>query len=86
MVKLLVSEARKNFSDAINRVAYAKERIVLTRRGTNIVALVPAEDLAVIEAVEDRMDLADARAALAAAKRKGERPVPWEKDRRKLGL
>ena len=40
-----VTEARAKFSELINRVGYGGERIVLTRHGTPLVALVPAEDL-----------------------------------------
>lgn len=39
------TEARARFSDLINRVGYGGERIVLTRHGKPLVALVPAADL-----------------------------------------
>jgi prevent-host-death family protein len=39
------TEAREMFSELVNRVAYGKERVVLTRRGKRLVAIVPAEDL-----------------------------------------
>lgn len=41
-----MTEARSQFSELINRVGYGKERIVLTRHGKALVALVPAEELA----------------------------------------
>lgn len=40
-----VTEARAKFSDLINRVGYGGERIVLTRHGKPLVALLPAADL-----------------------------------------
>jgi prevent-host-death family protein len=40
-------EARNNFSDIVNRAAYGKERVILTRRGKPIAAIIPAEDLLV---------------------------------------
>lgn len=40
-----VTEARAQFSELVNRVGYGKERIVLTRHGKPLVALVPAEVL-----------------------------------------
>jgi prevent-host-death family protein len=40
-----VTEARAQLSDLINRVGYGGERIVLTRHGKPLVALVPAADL-----------------------------------------
>jgi prevent-host-death family protein len=57
--------ARTTFSDLINRVAYGRERIVVTRRGHEVVAVVPVEDVALLELLEDEFDLTDARAALA---------------------
>lgn len=71
MAHITASKVRKDFSDTVNRVAYAGERVVLQRRGKEIAAVVPIEDLKLLEALEDRMDLADARAALAEAKKKG---------------
>lgn len=40
-----VTEARAQLSELINRVGFGKERIVLTRHGRPLVALVPAEIL-----------------------------------------
>lgn len=44
-VEIPVTEARAQLSDLINRVGYGGERIVLTRHGKPLVALVPAADL-----------------------------------------
>ncbi len=78
------ASARKNFSDLINRVAYGKDRIVLTRRNKPLAAVVPIEDIALIEEIEDREALKAARAALREAKRKG--TIPWTRIKKKLGL
>jgi prevent-host-death family protein len=86
MGELAVNRARKNFSDAINRVVYAKERIVLTRRRKGVAALVPVEDLELLEKVEDRLDVRLARKALAEARRKSEKPIPLEVLKKELGL
>jgi prevent-host-death family protein len=71
MSHITASKVRKDFSDTVNRVAYGRERVVLQRRGKEIAAVVPIEDLKLLEALEDRMDLADARAALTETKKKG---------------
>jgi prevent-host-death family protein len=71
MVHLPASKARAGFSETINRVAYGKERVVLRRRGKEIAAVVPIADLRLLEELEDRIDLVDARAALAETKKKG---------------
>lgn len=84
MTTLSTSDARENFSDLVSRVAEGKERIILTREGQEIVAVVPLEDLALVEALEERMDLEDARAALQEAREKGSLPLAALKE--DLGL
>jgi prevent-host-death family protein len=59
------TEARAQFSELLNRAAYAKERVAVTRQGKRIAALVPVEDLALLEALDKRPDL---KAALTEAK------------------
>ena len=41
-----MTEARAQFSELVNRVGFGKERIILSRHGKPLVALIPAEDLA----------------------------------------
>jgi prevent-host-death family protein len=86
MTRLAASRARDTFSDTLNRVAYRGERIVLRRRGKDLAAIVPIEDLALIEKLEDEIDVRKARRALAAMKRTGRKPVSLEKLKRELGL
>lgn len=76
--------ARAQFSEIINRAAFGKERVTLTRRGKEIVAVVPIEDVKLLEALEDKIDLEEARAALGESKRKG--TVSWKKIKKELGL
>jgi len=76
--------ARAQFSEIINRAAFGKERVTLTRRGKEIVAVVPIEDVKLLEALEDKINLEEARAALAEAKKKG--TVSWEKIKKELGV
>lgn len=71
MTELSIAEAREQFSEAINRAAYGKERIVVTRRGKPLAAIVPIEDMEAMEAIEDRIDLEEAAKARAEAKEKG---------------
>ncbi|MFI6938881.1 type II toxin-antitoxin system Phd/YefM family antitoxin [Streptomyces sp. NPDC050418] len=44
-----VTQARAELADLINRVVYGGERVVVTRHGKPLVALVSAEDLAELE-------------------------------------
>ena len=84
MAKVSAAEARSEFSDIINRASFGKERVVLTRRGKELAAVVPIEDLELLERLEDRLDLEDARAALKDVKKKG--TVSWDKLKADLGL
>lgn len=77
-------KAREQLLTVINRAAFGKERIVLTRRGKEVAAVVPIEDMKLLEELEDRIDLEEARAALAEAKSKG--TIPWKKLKADLGL
>jgi antitoxin Phd len=85
MTRLTAREIRRNLSDALNRVAYKGERIVLERRGKDVAALVSMEDLALFDRLvheaEDRLDLEEAERAL---REPGE--VPYGDARKHLGL
>jgi prevent-host-death family protein len=56
---------RSSLADALSRVAYGGQRIVLVRRGKGVAALVSMEDLSRLEEIEDRADIKAARKALA---------------------
>ena len=76
MSSMSLMKARDRLSALVKRAASEKERVVLTVRGRELAALVPIEDLRLLEELEDRLDLDDARAALAEARKEG--TVPWE--------
>ena len=59
MIEVRVSEARRKLSEHINRVAFGNERIVLTRHGKGVVALVSVEDAEYLEQLERREDAED---------------------------
>ena len=79
-----ISEAREAFSTTVNRVAFGGERVVLTRHGRRVAAVVPIADLELLERLEDAVDLDDARAALADPANR-ER-VAWDDLKAQLGL
>ena len=78
--RLTSSSARASFSDIVNRAAYAKERVIVHRRKKPVAAVVPIEDVELLERIEDRIDLEEAR------KRVHETTIPWTKIKRQLGL
>jgi prevent-host-death family protein len=78
--KIASSTARSEFADIVNRAAYAGERVIVHRRKKPVAAVVPLEDLELLEQLEDRIDLEEAR------KRLNEPTVPWSKLKKDLGL
>ncbi|MFB7372230.1 type II toxin-antitoxin system Phd/YefM family antitoxin [Streptomyces sp. NPDC056222] len=48
-----VTQARAELADLINRVVYGNERVVVTRHGKPLVALVSAADLEKLEAGQE---------------------------------
>ena len=64
-------EAKEQFTDLINRVAHNKERIILTRRGKEIAAVVSLEDFKLILTSQDKHDLQEAIDALKEARQVG---------------
>ena len=83
-VVLAAGEVRQNFSDVVGKVEYGKERVVVSRNGRKAAAVVPIEDLDLLEALEDKIDLDEARASLKEAKRLG--TIPLAKLKKQLGL
>jgi prevent-host-death family protein len=80
---ITVSEARQDFADVVNRVAYGKERVTVVRRGRDLVAIVPMSDVLLLEAIEDELDLASAREAMADADQADR--IRWAELRVRLG-
>jgi prevent-host-death family protein len=86
MTRLSVSKAREEFPEVVNRAACAKERTIVSLRGKALAAVIPIEDLRLLDRLAreemDRLDLEDARAALAEP---GEN-IPLEVVKKELGL
>ncbi len=59
------ADARKQFADIVNKVAYGHESVILTRRGEKIAALVSIEKLELLKQIEDFIDIEDAKKSLA---------------------
>jgi prevent-host-death family protein len=81
MTPVPIEQLRLNIAETINRAAFGKERVVLSRHGKPVAVLMPMADLELLEALEDRDDL---RAAKKARKEKG--GVSLEALKRDLGL
>lgn len=61
-----VTQARAELADLINRVVYGDERVVVTRHGKPLVALVSAADLERLERLKAEDDVAAEERVIAA--------------------
>ena len=84
MVKVEATAARNGFSDLLNQVRYRSDRVIIERRGKGAAALIPIEDLRLLEMLEDTIDIDAARKALADPKNKVR--VPLDEVKKRLGL
>lgn len=74
-ISMTVAEVRENFADVLNRVAYAGDRIGVTRHGKVVAVMVPVEDLEALEAYEDYRDSKLAEEAWEEYQREGGIPI-----------
>lgn len=78
------AEARKNLAEILNRVAYGKERVVVTRHGKELAAIVPVEELDLLDRVKRLVASREVAEALRELE-EGE-AVAWDELRKELGL
>ncbi len=75
MTRLNVAKAQEEFPDIVKRAAQAKEGTIVSHRGQDLAAVIPIEDLRLLERLAeeemDRIDIEDARAAIKEAEEKG---------------
>lgn len=83
MIRVTTSKARQEFARILRKAREGK-RFLLERHERGVAAIVSVEDLALLEAIENRRDLEDARRALAEVAEKG--AIPWEQVKAELGL
>ena len=86
MTRIPVTKARKTLSDVVSHVAFGGDRVVLSRNGRDLAAIVPMELYRLMELEEDRLDVAEMHRAKREASARGEKPVPYEEARKRLGL
>ena len=82
MTEMSAAKVREMFGETLNRVGFGGGRVVIRKHGKPIAALVSLEDLRVLQALEDRIDLEAAREALADERASR----PWAEVKAELGL
>ena len=84
MNKVTTAEARKNMAELLNRAAYGKERFVVTRHGKGLVAIVPLEEVTLLDRLRALLSKRDLEAALTAMNESG--TSSWDDVRKDLDL
>lgn len=56
MLKVAMKDARGEFAELLNKVAYTQERVAITRHRKKVAYLVGEEDMKLIRFIEDRID------------------------------
>ncbi|MFD8568883.1 type II toxin-antitoxin system Phd/YefM family antitoxin [Streptomyces sp. NPDC059639] len=80
-----VTQARAELADLINRVVYGGERVVVTRHGKPLIALVSAADLERLEEMGDRAGVLAEEPVISSVSRMGSlSSAPGE--RRRFGI
>ena len=64
MTVLTVAAVRKDLSDLIGKVQYRRERLIITKHDKPVAALAPVDDAALLEKIEDHLDLLEAMEAI----------------------
>lgn len=81
MKSITVTQARKDLGDIFGEVNFHKQRILLTNHKKRV-AIVPIEDLELLQALEDADDIFEAKQALKEIKEKG--TVSFEEMKKRL--
>ncbi len=69
MERVSISEVKKNFADVLKLVANGKQRIVITDRGKDRAAIIPVEDLELLENLDRDVEVAVERVESAQVKK-----------------
>ncbi len=67
MEKYTAKQARESFSDVIANASVGRKRVVITKNGRDVAAVVPISDLELLAEIERFCDLSEAVAALKEA-------------------
>ena len=86
MARITTGKAKQPLTETLNRVTRGRERVILRHQGKDVAAIVPLEDLAALEEMEDRLDARDFRASKQQWEKEGRKTVSWNNLKAELGL
>ncbi len=84
MDDVTTAEARKNLADLLNRVAYLREPVQVTRRGKGVAVIMPVQDAGIAERL--RQFLAQREVAAALDRLDENEAESWAQLKEELGL
>ena len=71
MATVTAKQLKDSPAEVLGRVQYGHERILVTRHGKEVAAMVSIEDARLLESLEEFLDVRDALAAIEEAEREG---------------
>jgi len=87
MTRVSVAQARRDLAAILNRAAFQRERVIITRHEEDVAAVISLDELQLLDALldryEDERDVADARTQILEAH---EETVAWNDIKREFGL
>lgn len=82
MTRTTAAKVTPDLPDAVVRASTQKERVPIRSGRKVVAAVVPVEDLRLLEELEDRFDVEEAE----RRRQSPQKPIPYETVRRRLGL
>ena len=84
MSSIPFSEARAHLTEVVNNITYKGKRFVLTKNGKQVAAFISIGDLALLEELEDTIDLKAAKKVKKSLRK--EKTVSWKEVKKELGV
>lgn len=84
MRQVSTAETRKHMSELLNRAAYGGERFVVTRHGKELAAIVPLDEVTLLDRLRSLLARKEFEAAVEEVRTAGTRS--WDDVRRELDV
>ena len=84
MSSIPFSEARAHLTEVVNNITYKGKRFVLTKNGKQVAAFISIGDLALLEELEDTIDLKAAKKVKKSLRK--EKTISWKEVKKELGV
>ncbi len=79
-----ITDARGNIGGITDEVFYSGIKVAITKNGTPVAVVVPIDLVEALQAIEDSIDLEDAKKAIKRIQKRG--ADNWDQVKKKMGL